>query len=67
MLGNFPRLPSLEEPVEWFTLKAPSRFVQEFQVLSNRHDILMALPLSPDMEVAEDFPGDVGFERPFYK
>ena len=67
MLGNFSCLPSLEESAERIALKASSRFLEEFQVLGNGHNILVALPLSPDVEVAEDFTGDVGFERPFYK
>src|SRR5207302_7729681 len=41
--------------------------LEEFKVLGNGHDILVALPLPAHLEVAEDLARDVGFERSFYQ
>src|SRR6266481_4365705 len=40
---------------------------EEFKVLGNGHDILVALPLPAHVEVAEDLARDVGFERSLYQ
>src|SRR5712664_3597888 len=41
--------------------------LEEFKVLGNGHDILVALPLPAHLEVAEDLARDVGFEGPLYQ
>src|SRR3979490_261889 len=48
-------------------MEAPPRLIEEFQILGDRHDILVALPLRAHLEVAEDLARDVGFERPLYQ
>src|SRR5882762_7793956 len=40
---------------------------EEFKVLGNGHDILVALPLHAHLEVAKDLARDVGFEGPLYQ
>ena len=48
-------------------MEAPPRLIEEFKVLCNGHDILVALPLPAHLEVAEDLARDVGFERSLYQ
>src|ERR1700693_1123127 len=48
-------------------METSPRLVEEFKVLGNGHDILVALPLPAHLEVAEDLARDVGFEGPLYQ
>src|SRR2546421_4769714 len=48
-------------------MEAPPCLIEEFKVLCNGHDILVALPLPAHLEVAEDLARDVGFERSLYQ
>src|SRR2546427_12891601 len=48
-------------------MEAPPCLIEEFKVLCNGHDILVALPLPAHLEVAEDLTRDVGFERSLYQ
>jgi hypothetical protein len=48
-------------------MEAPPGISEEFQVVRDRHDILVALPLPAHLEVAEDLARDVGFERSLYQ
>jgi hypothetical protein len=48
-------------------MEAPPGISEEFQVVRDRHDILVALPLPAHLEVAEDLVRDVGFERSLYQ
>src|SRR5260370_15512463 len=48
-------------------MEAPPRPIEEFQVLGNGHDILVALPLPAHLEVAEDLARHIGFEGPLYQ
>jgi len=59
--------PCLIEVFEAVTIEAPPRLREEFKVLCNGHDILVALPLRANLEVAEDVARDVGFERSLYQ
>src|SRR5436309_3649634 len=66
-LRDLPRVPCPIEAFESVTVKAPPRLIEEFQVFSNGHDILVALPLPAHLEVAEDLARDVGFEVCLYE
>src|SRR5882757_7734979 len=48
-------------------METSPRLREEFKVLGNGHDILVALPLPAHLEVAEDLARDVGFEGPLYQ
>ena len=48
-------------------METPPGISEEFQVVRDRHDILVALPLHAHLEVAEDLTRDVGFERSLYQ
>src|SRR6202163_2927771 len=48
-------------------MKSPPRIIQELKILGYRHDVLAVVPLPANLEVAEDFTGNVRFKRPFYQ
>jgi len=48
-------------------METPPGISEEFQVVRDRHDILVALPLHAHLEVAEDLARDVGFEWSLYQ
>src|ERR1700683_3755885 len=48
-------------------MKSSPRIIQELKILGYRHDVLAVVPLPPNLEVAEDFPRNIRFKRPFYQ